>query len=49
MIALAIAPARMRPALERLRAWLTQNHSVVMGVLLIVIGAVVAGGAIADF
>ncbi|HQA22463.1 MAG TPA: GAP family protein, partial [Rhodoglobus sp.] len=45
VIALAIAPARMRPALDRLRAWLTQNHSVVMGVLLIVIGAVVAGGA----
>ncbi|MCA0216187.1 MAG: GAP family protein [Actinobacteria bacterium] len=49
VIALAIAPTRMRPALDRLRAWLTQNHSVVMGVLLIVIGAVVAGGAISDF
>jgi threonine/homoserine/homoserine lactone efflux protein len=48
-IAFAISPDRMRPALERLRTWLTANHSVVMGVLLIVIGAVVVGGAISEF
>lgn len=48
VLAFAAAPDRMRPALERLRTWLTANHSVVMGVLLVVIGAVVAGGAISE-
>ena len=49
VIAFLIAPDRMRPALESLRLWLVKNNSVVMGVLLLVIGAVVAGGAISDF
>jgi threonine/homoserine/homoserine lactone efflux protein len=49
VIALAVAPDRMRPALDRLRGWLTTNHSIVMGVLLLVIGAVVTGGAIGEF
>ncbi len=49
VFAFVAAPDRMRPRLDRLRTWLTQNHSVVMGVLLIVIGAVVAGGAISDY
>jgi len=48
-IAFAIAPERMRPSLERLRIWLTANNSIVMGVLLVVIGAVVIGGAISEF
>lgn len=48
VLAFVAAPDRMRPALERLRTWLTANHSVVMGILLVVIGAVVAGGAISE-
>lgn len=47
-IAFAIAPDRLRPALEHLRVWLTANNSIVMGVLLVVIGAVVIGGAITE-
>lgn len=48
VVAVLVAPKRVAPLLERLRAWLTQNHSVVMGILLVVIGAVVAGDAISD-
>jgi len=48
VLAILIAPARVRPALEGLRTWLTANSSVVMGLLLVVIGAVVTGGAIGE-
>ncbi|MGX5682406.1 GAP family protein [Schumannella luteola] len=47
-LAVLVAPARVAPALGTLRTWLTANSSVVMGVLLVVIGAVVAGGALGD-
>ena len=43
-LAVLIAPTRVRPALEAMRTWLTANHGVVMGILLVVIGAVVLGG-----
>jgi hypothetical protein len=36
----------MRPVLDAMHVWLVTNNSTVMGVLLIVIGAVVVGGAI---
>ncbi len=48
VIAFALAPDLMRPVLDRLRTWLTANHSVVMGVLLVVIGAIVTGSAISE-
>lgn len=48
VIAFALAPDLMRPVLERLRTWLTANHSVVMGVLLVVIGSIVTGSAIGE-
>ena len=48
VVAFLVAPTRVRPALEGLRTWLTANSSVVMGLLLVVIGAVVTGGAIGE-
>ncbi|ACQ78481.1 conserved hypothetical protein [Beutenbergia cavernae DSM 12333] len=48
LVAMVVAPHRVAPALDRLRRWLTTNTSLVMGVLLIVIGTVVVGGAIGD-
>ncbi len=48
VIAFTLAPNRIRPALEHLRTWLTANHSVVMGVLLVVIGAILTGSAIGE-
>jgi threonine/homoserine/homoserine lactone efflux protein len=48
VIAVLAAPKRVGPVLDRLREWLTANSSIVMGILLVVIGAVVAGGAISE-
>lgn len=45
-LAVLVAPTRTRPTLEAMRTWLTANHGVVMGILLVVIGAVVVGGAL---
>ena len=39
--------ARARPILDSMRTWLTQNNAIVMAVLLLVIGVVVIGKAIA--
>lgn len=47
-LAVLVAPTRTRPTLEAMRTWLTANHGVVMGILLVVIGAVVIGGALGD-
>jgi hypothetical protein len=49
VIATVVAPKRMRPVLDSAQVWLVKNNSTVMGVLLVVIGAVVTGGAIASF
>jgi threonine/homoserine/homoserine lactone efflux protein len=46
VIATLVAPKRMRPVLDATHVWLVKNNSTVMGVLLVVIGAVVVGGAI---
>ncbi len=48
VVAVLVAPTRMRPILDGLGIWLTANNKIVMGVLLVVIGAMVAGGAISD-
>lgn len=48
LVAMLVAPARVRSGLDRVREWLTRNTSLVMGVLLLVIGASVLGGAIGD-
>ncbi|MFF3064658.1 GAP family protein [Oerskovia sp. NPDC057915] len=48
LLAALVAPERVGPSLDRLREWLTVNMKLVMGVLLLVIGATVAGGAIGD-
>lgn len=47
-VAVLVAPGRVTPVLERLRVWLTANNAIVMGALLVLIGAMVVGGAIAD-
>jgi threonine/homoserine/homoserine lactone efflux protein len=41
--------ARAAPLLEALRGWLVANNAVIMAVLLIVIGALILGDAIAGF
>jgi hypothetical protein len=46
VVATLVAPKRMRPVLDAMNVWLVKNNSTVMGVLLVVIGAVVVGGAI---
>ena len=43
------ARERMAAPLDRLRTWLTQNNTVVMAVLLVVIGTVLLGEGIAGF
>ncbi|MNW64264.1 hypothetical protein D3C74_425330 [compost metagenome] len=48
LVATLVAPARVVPWLDRLREWLTANTSLVMGVLLLVIGATVLGNAIGE-
>ncbi|RXR22743.1 GAP family protein [Oerskovia turbata] len=48
LVATLVAPARVAPWLDRLREWLTANTSLVMGVLLLVIGATVLGNAIGE-
>lgn len=48
LLATLVAPTRVAPWLDRLRAWLTANTSLIMGVLLLVIGATVLGNAIGD-
>lgn len=48
VIATLVAPTRMRPVLDAMNVWLVKNNSTVMGVLLVVIGAVVVGGAIGE-
>ncbi len=48
LVAMLVAPQRVRSGLDRVREWLTRNTSLVMGVLLLVIGATVLGGAIGD-
>lgn len=47
-LAVLFAAERVRPALEGLRSWLTSHSGAVMGTILILIGALVAGGAISD-
>jgi threonine/homoserine/homoserine lactone efflux protein len=46
LVACFIAPTWMAPRLGAMRAWLERHHSAIMGVLLLVIGAAVAGGAL---
>lgn len=46
VIAYLVASAKMRGPLERLRTWLNDNNSAVMGVLILVIGAVLIGKGI---
>ena len=48
VVAVLVAPKRVAPLLDGVRTWLTANSSVVMGLLLVVIGAVVTGGAISE-
>lgn len=49
VIATVVAPERMAGVLVQIRAWLVQHQSAVIGVVLLVIGALLAGGAIQDF
>lgn len=46
LVAYLVAPDRMRPRLDALQGWLTTNMSLIMGVVLLVIGAVVLGNAL---
>lgn len=46
LVAYFVAPDRMRPRLDALQSWLTANMSLIMGVVLLVIGAVVLGNAL---
>lgn len=48
VVAFLVAPRRVAPVLDAVKDWLTANSSVVMGLLLVVIGAVVTGGAISE-
>jgi threonine/homoserine/homoserine lactone efflux protein len=48
VVAFLIAGERARPTLDAVRTWLVKNQSTVMGVVILVIGAVVLGGAIGD-
>ena len=45
-VAAVVAPTWMTPRLQTMRAWLERNNSTIMAILLIVIGAIVAGGAL---
>ena len=46
LLAAVVAPTWMTPRLQTMRAWLERNNSTIMAILLIVIGAIVAGGAL---
>jgi threonine/homoserine/homoserine lactone efflux protein len=48
VLAILLAPTRVTPALRSAGTWLTANNAIVMGVILIVIGAIVLGGAISE-
>ena len=47
VLAYLVATERMTPPLQSLRAWLVQNNATVMAVLLLVLGTVVIGKALA--
>jgi threonine/homoserine/homoserine lactone efflux protein len=49
VIATLVAPKRMAVVLVSVRAWLVQHQTAVMSVVLLVIGALLAGAAIQDF
>lgn len=46
LIAYLVSPDAMRPRLDALQKWLTANMSLIVGVVLLVIGAVVLGNAL---
>ncbi|MGO4102771.1 GAP family protein [Leifsonia sp. YAF41] len=48
VVALLIAPERMRPRLELTRDWLVRNNGVIIGAVLLLIGASLIGGGIAE-
>ena len=48
VVAYVVAPIRMRPAVEAASVWLTANSYIVIGTILLVIGAAIIGGAISE-
>jgi threonine/homoserine/homoserine lactone efflux protein len=49
VVGFLVAGERLRPALDRLQVWLTDNNSVIMAVLFLVLGVVVIGKGIGQF